>query len=383
MAADCKPSPETAAIVVGAGAGVRFGRAKAFVAWRGEPLLYWAARPFARSAAVDRLVLVVREEDAEAAQEILRRLGKPGAVAIGGATRSASVRAGLLALPRSVGRVLVHDAARPNASDALLARILAERAPCVLPALTVHDALHRSEDGKASVIDRQGALRVQTPQLLDRELLEMLHEPGPDAADDGALAIAAGVDVRYVAGEEGNLKVTTPQDLGWLGRIAGEDVRVGHGFDVHRLEVGRRLVICGVELEWERGAAGHSDADAGAHALMDAILGAAGLADIGHYFPPGDPRYLGADSLVLLREVREHARRAGWQVAHADVTVVLEAPKIGPHRQAMRARLADALGLQVDAVSVKATTAEGLGPLGSGDGIAAWAVATLRAAPGV
>ncbi len=377
MAIDSKRSLETAALIVGAGSGQRFGRAKTLVCWRGEPLLYWAARPFARSEDVSRLVLVVREEDRSGAEEVLQRLGKSGSVVIGGATRSASVRAGLAALPASARRVLVHDAARPNVSMALLSRVLAADGPCVLPAMSVHDALHRETSEGPQIVDRSGVLRVQTPQRLDRELLGALHAASPEAADDGALAIAAGAPVRYVHGEEENVKVTTPEDLARLEKIAG-DVRVGHGFDIHRLEAGRRLVVCGVELPADRGAVGHSDADAACHALMDAVLGAASLPDIGYHFPPSDPRYAGADSIRLLETVRDLAREAGWTVAHADVTVVLEAPRIGPYREAMRQRLADALRLSKDGVSIKATTAEGLGPLGSGQGIAAWAVATLR-----
>lgn len=378
MAVDSKRNPKTAALVVGAGSGQRFGRAKAFATWRGEPLIYWAARPFARSTEVERLVLVVREADLDRAEEVLRRLGKPGDVAIGGATRSASVRRGLAALPPSVGRVLVHDAARPNVSDSLLARVLAADGVCVLPALEVHDALHRVTAGGVNVLDRTGVMRIQTPQLFDRTLLGRLHAEEPEAADDGALAIAGGASVQFVPGEEGNLKVTTSQDLAWLDRIAG-DVRVGHGFDVHRLVPGRRLVVCGIELPSDRGALGHSDADAACHALMDAVLGAASLPDIGYHFPPGDPRYANADSIGLLERVRALAAAAGWVVMHADVTIVLESPRISPHRDEMRSRLARALDLDVSAVSVKATTAEGLGPLGEGDGIAAWAVATLRA----
>jgi 2-C-methyl-D-erythritol 4-phosphate cytidylyltransferase/2-C-methyl-D-erythritol 2,4-cyclodiphosphate synthase len=377
MALDSKRSPEIAALIVGAGSGQRFGRAKAMVSWRGEPLLYWAARPFARCADVSWLTLVVRSEDVSAAEEVLQRLGKPGAVVVGGATRSASVRAGLAALPAGIESVLVHDAARPNVSTALLARVLSVDGPCVLPAVSVHDALHRETQSGPQIVDRSGVLRVQTPQCLERALLAELHAQEPEAADDGALAIAAGVPVRYVPGEEENLKVTTPQDLARLERVAGE-VRVGHGFDIHRLEPGRRLVVCGVELPAERGAVGHSDADVACHALMDAILGAASLPDIGYHFPPSDPRYAGADSVGLLETVRGLAGNAGWNVVHADVTVVLEAPKIGPYRDQMRQRIADALRISKDDVSIKATTAEGLGSIGSGQGIAAWAVATLR-----
>lgn len=380
MEAASRRSPETAALIVGAGSGTRFGQAKAFYIWRGEPLIYWAARPFVRSGRVAQIVLVVREDDLTAAEELARRLG-PGTMAVAGAaSRSGSVRCGLSVLRPSIARVLVHDAARPNLSQELLGRILDHPGEAVVPYLELHDALHRREAGStAAPVDRAGLVRVQTPQMFERRLIERAHAAGQDAADDAALAESLGVEIAFVRGEEENLKVTTRDDIGRLDRQWG-GMLVGHGYDVHRLAEGRRLVVCGVEIPAQRGALGHSDADAAAHALMDAILGAAGLPDIGHLFPPSDPRYLDADSIVLLGEVMRRVWELGLRVSNADITVVLEQPRIGPHRDAMRQRLAGALKIDPERVGLKATTAEGLGPVGAGEAIQAWAVATLRSA---
>ncbi len=376
MATDFRRSPETYALIVGAGVGARFGRSKAFFLWHGEPLIASAARPFARSADVDGIVLVVRREDLALAEDLARGLGKPAKAVVGGETRSASVRKGLLALPASVRRVAVHDAARPLVSQDLLGRLFAAAGPCVVPRLPLHDALHRDPAAGGGSVPREGIWRVQTPQVFERELLERAHVGEPEAADDGALALRLGAQVTYVDGEEENIKVTTPQDIARLERFAAA-VRVGHGFDVHRLVPGRPLVLAGVRIPSALGAMGHSDADVVCHALMDALLGAAGLPDIGHYFPPDDPAYAGADSVELLHQVvlKLHAR--GWAVGNVDCTLLLESPKVGPYREQMKAVLADALGLGPGDVSIKATTAEGLGPIGSGEGVAAWAVVTL------
>lgn len=378
MAAEFRHNPETAALIVGAGAGSRFGQAKAFYVWQGEPLIWWAARPFVRSPDIGQVVLVVRTEDLESARQVLQRLGPRGVVVPGGDTRSASVRRGLEALDASVRRVLVHDAARPGLSQRLLGRILATAGDAVVPCLEVHDALHRVEpDGGTHAVDRRGVLRVQTPQLFDRALLERAHAMLGDAADDAELVSQMGARVTYVPGEEENLKVTLAEDIERLGHRT-HDLLVGHGYDVHRLVPDRRLVLCGVEIPAERGALGHSDADVATHALMDAILGAAGLPDIGHFFPPGDERFRDANSLHLLSEVVRLVEEQGLEVAQADITIVLEAPRVGPHRAAMREHLASALGLPVSRVAIKATTAEGLGPVGSGEAVQAWALATLR-----
>lgn len=376
MATDFRRNPETYALIVGAGSGVRFGRSKAFYVWRGEPLISSAARPFLRSREVDGLVLVVRAEDVAQAEALARAMPKPTIVVAGGATRSASVREGLAALPASVRRVAVHDAARPTVSQALVERLLSVPGACAIPRLPLHDALHRDPALGGGAVPREGIWRVQTPQVFDRDLLVRAHQGDPEAADDGELVLRLGGQVFYVEGEEGNLKVTTPEDImrldGGLGAL-----RIGHGFDVHRLALGLPLMLAGVEIPSPHGAIGHSDADVICHALMDAILGAAGLPDIGHFFPPGDPQFAGANSLALLRQVVEKVREVGYRVGNADCTLVLESPKVAPYRERMQAALAETLGVAAHGVSLKATTAEGLGFIGSGEGVAAWAVATL------
>ncbi len=377
MATDSRHSPETYALIVGAGVGARFGRSKAFFLWHGEPLIASAARPFARSADVDGIVLVVRAEDQAPAEHLAGSLPKPTTVVVGGGTRSASVRHGLLALPASVRRVVVHDAARPLVSEELLRRLLGASGPCIVPRLPLHDALHRDPAQGGGSVPREGIWRVQTPQVFERELLERAHLGEPEAADDGALALRLGAQVTYVDGEEENIKVTTPEDIARLDRFAAP-ARAGHGFDVHRLVPGRELVLGGVRIPSPLGAMGHSDADVVCHALMDALLGAAGLPDIGHYFPPDDPAYAGADSLGLLQQVVARVHAQGWTVGNADCTLVLESPKVGPYRMQMKAALAEALGVSQGDVSIKATTAEGLGPIGAGEGVAAWAIVTLR-----
>ena len=376
MATGSRHSPETFALIVGAGEGRRFGRSKAFYPWRGEPLMAWAARPFVQSPEIDGLVLVAREEDLEQAQALARGLGKPARAVAGGPTRSASVRRGLAGLPPGAARVAVHDAARPLCSPALLARLLAAEGDCVIPRLPLHDALHRDPASGGGPVAREGLWRVQTPQLFSRALLEQAHAGGGEAADDGALALALGAAATYVDGEEDNIKVTTPEDIGRLERLLGPP-RAGHGYDVHRLVQGRRLVLGGVEIPSELGALGHSDADVLCHALMDAVLGAAGLPDIGHYFPPDDPAYQDADSLALLQEVCRLARSEGFVVGNADCTLLLERPKVAPHRERMLERIAGALSIESSRVSVKATTSEGVGPVGLGQAVAAWAVVTL------
>ena len=376
MATDFRRSPETYALIVGAGSGVRFGCSKAFYVWRGEPLIASAARPFVRSREIDGIVLVVRAEDVGQAEALARALPKPTIVVVGGATRSASVREGLAALPASVRRVAVHDAARPVVSEALVERLLSEPGDCAIPRLPLHDALHRDPAAGGGGVPREGIWRVQTPQIFARELLARAHQGDPEAADDGELVLRLGGHVSYVDGEEGNLKVTTPEDIMRLDGGLGVP-RVGHGFDVHRLAPGRPLVLAGVEIPSPHGAIGHSDADVICHALMDAILGAAGLPDIGHLFPPGDPQYAGANSLHLLRQVVEKVWELGYLIGNADCTLVLESPKVAPYRERMQAALAETLGVAPQGVSLKATTAEGLGSIGSGEGVAAWAVATL------
>ncbi len=356
----------------------------------------------------DGVVLVVHPDhvDDEATRIRPHTAGTPVTVVAGGASRSASVRAGLAAVPAGAGVVAVHDAARPLASPALWARMLdsvGDGSPGVdgaVPVVPVTDTL-RSVGGGA--VDRSTLVAVQTPQVFVATVLRDAHAGGDEATDDATLVEAAGGRVVHVEGEPTNLKITSPGDLdaarALLARLererAGHDevddsdggahrmnatVRIGQGFDVHRrsADPARRLVLGGVEFPDEPGLEGHSDADVIAHACADALLGACGLPDIGQLFPDTDPRYAGADSLVLLGEAAAEVRRAGFEPLNVDCALVCDSPRIAPVRDEMMRRLSDAVGAPV---AVKGRRTEGLGALGRGEGVAAWAVALVEHRP--
>ena len=295
----------------------------------------------------------------------------------GGATRQDSVAAGLDRLAQSPpAAVLIHDAARPGLTPLVIARLLAALvdAPGAVPVLPVVDSLYR--DG-AGPVSRDALHRIQTPQAFRFNAILDAHRvwPGPTTAgDDAEVARAAGLKVALVEGDEALRKVTYAADLGSSARHP----RTGFGFDVHRLVAGEDLWLCGIKIEHSHGLAGHSDADVALHALTDAVLGAACAGDIGDHFPPSDPQWRGASSDRFLVHAVALAEKAGYGVGHVDVTIICEAPRIGPHRAAMRVRLAQILAIEPGAVSVKATTSERLGFTGRGEGIAAQAVATLH-----
>jgi 2-C-methyl-D-erythritol 4-phosphate cytidylyltransferase/2-C-methyl-D-erythritol 2,4-cyclodiphosphate synthase len=301
----------------------------------------------------------------------------------GGATRQESVRRGLEALALDApDLVLIHDAARPLVSADIVGRVLAalEHAEAAVAALPVVDTLRRENGG---TVDRAGLWQVQTPQGFRFERILAAHRAAADdaATDDAGLAERAGIPITLVEGSMSNLKVTRPGDLAVAETFLAAglaDVRTGSGFDVHRFAPGDHVMICGVKVPHSHALEGHSDADVGLHALTDAILGCIGLGDIGSHFPPGDPRWRGADSALFLEHSVEAVRARGGMVAHLDVTIICERPKIGPHRPAMVARIAEIAGIRPDRVSVKATTTEGLGFTGRREGIAAQAVATVR-----
>jgi len=302
----------------------------------------------------------------------------------GGATRQDSVRAGLEALvPHAPDIVLVHDAARPCIPAGTIPALLAalEQAAGAIPALPVADTLKRVRQGVITeTVPRDGLYRAQTPQAFRFPVLLAAHRAGIDGAtDDAALLEAAGETVAIVPGAEDNIKLTYPEDLSRLERIMAPTLlpRVGTGFDVHVLEAGRRLMLCGVEVPHDQGLAGHSDADVGIHALCDAIYGALAEGDIGRHFPPSQAAWKDADSARFLRHAAERIAARGGVLANADVTLICERPKIAPHAAAMMARLAELLGVDAARVSVKATTTERLGFTGRGEGIAAQAIATI------
>src|SRR5262249_32545620 len=308
----------------------------------------------------------------------------------GGATRQASVRAGLEALAaRQPDVVLVHDAARPFASAALVSRAIAAAAGgAAVPVLPVVGTV-KTVDRSGTItgtLDRDPLRVVQTPQAFGFELLLAAHRRAvtagrDDFTDDAALAEWAGLKVMTFAGEAGNVKLTTAEDFAraeaaQLAALA--DIRTGFGFDVHQFADGDHLWLGGIRIAHNRGVTGHSDADVALHALVDAILGALGEGDIGVHFPPSGPQWRGASSGRFLAFAVERVKARGGRVAHLDVTVVCEAPRVGPHRDAMRARIAEIAGIPVTRVGVKATTSEKLGFTGRGEGIAAFANATIR-----
>ncbi|GBD47262.1 2-C-methyl-D-erythritol 2,4-cyclodiphosphate synthase [Methylopila sp. Yamaguchi] len=319
---------------------------------------------------------------------------KLGAPVLGGATRQASVHAGLQALDHGVDVVLVHDAARPFASSALVSRAIAAAYAHggAVPGVAVIDTVCAvAADGeRGATIDRAGARALQTPQAFRHGSLLAAHaraaaEGREDFTDDGALYAWAGHRVVVFEGEARNVKLTTAEqfDDDLLRRAGAEflargDVRTGTGFDVHAFAEGDHVTIGGVKVPHGFGLSGHSDADVVLHALTDAVLGALGDGDIGAHFPPSDPTWKGADSAQFLEDAVARVRAAGGVVAHLDVTVVGEAPKVGPHREAMRARIAEIAGVAVGRVGVKATTTERLGFAGRREGLAAMASATIR-----
>ncbi|MDX1575086.1 MAG: bifunctional 2-C-methyl-D-erythritol 4-phosphate cytidylyltransferase/2-C-methyl-D-erythritol 2,4-cyclodiphosphate synthase [Kiloniellales bacterium] len=380
------------ALVVAAGRGARFGGTtpKQYLDLAGRPLLRHSLAALSRHPAVDRVRAVIDPDDRalyEAAAEGLDLL-PPVA---GGDSRQDSVRLGLESLEEmQPNRVLIHDGARPFVAPALIDRILAalEDAPGAIAALPLTDTVKR-ESGRviAATVERDGLWRAQTPQGFRYAEILAAHRAAagePGLTDDAAVAERAGLAVRLVEGDPANLKVTTPADLEraarWLlgaEEIRGEEVRSGSGFDVHRFAPGDKVRLCGVDVPHDRALAGHSDADVGLHALVDAILGALGAGDIGTHFPPSDPEWRGADSALFAARARDLVAGRGGRIVNVDVTLICERPKIGPHRPAMIARIAEILGTDPERVSVKATTTERLGFTGRGEGIAAQATASV------
>lgn len=372
-----------AAIITAAGRGTRAGgeRPKQWRPLAGRSVLAHAVAPF---LGFDRVVVVLHPDDMP---EGLRAFGGNVTLVAGGATRSDSVSNALQTLDGAgIDHVLIHDGARPLADAALIGRVVAALkagAPAAAPALPVTDALWRGSDGLvAGTEDRAGLYRAQTPQGFAYPAILAAHRAHPGgAADDVEVARAAGLPVTIVEGAEDNIKITWPGDFARAARLleADMDVRCGNGFDVHAFCEGDRVILCGVPVPHERGLLGHSDADVGMHALTDAIYGALADGDIGRHFPPSDPQWKGAASEIFLAHAVQRAAERGYRVTAADVTLICERPKIGPHAAAMQAELARIMGIEPDRVSVKATTTERLGFPGREEGIAALATATLVA----
>ena len=370
----------TAAVIVAAGQGLRAGQPlpKQFAMWHGKPVVRHSAEALA-AAGITPIVVAIPAGAGNVATSALRGVAGVRLV-IGGATRQESVRIALEALIGDAPeRVLIHDAARPSLTRAVIERLTAAltASDAAIPVLAVIDSLaHADGEAMGPSVPREQLRRVQTPQAFRYVAILAAHRSwtGPaTAGDDAQVAQAAGTKVALVEGDEALHKLTFAQDFA----VELAPIRVGTGYDVHRLADGEELWLGGIRIDHPRGLAGHSDADVAIHALVDAVLGAIGAGDIGSHFPPSDPQWRGASSDRFLVHAVELAAEAGYRVGNVDLTIICEAPKIGPHREAMRTRLAKLLGAEVTAVSVKATTTERLGFTGRGEGIAAQAAATL------
>ncbi len=396
---------KTAVIIAAAGAGTRLGAdtPKLFVDLGGKPLVCHALEVFEHCSAVDRIILVVPPGiETKVQAEIVDRFhsGKVVEIVPGGVSRAESVYAGLGTVGSGIQTVLIHDGARPFVSEDLVLRVLhaAELSGAAVPGIPSTDTLKRVQDGVAvATLDRSRILRIQTPQAFQYELLKEAHDRARDlgetATDDSVLVEKLGTHVRVVSGSPLNFKITTRENLQLArallaargrdlrigyGMDAQTDLRIGYGMDAHRLVSGRKLILGGIEIPYEKGLEGHSDADVLAHAIGDAILGALALGDLGRHFPDTDVQYKDCSSLRLLERIMVMARAKGADIQNVDSTVTAEAPKLAPHIEPMRKKLGEALGLPPERVSVKATTSEGMGFCGRGEGIEARAVVLVR-----
>lgn len=378
------------AVVVAAGRGVRMGAAvnKVLLPLCGEPVIRHAVRAFCEADEIDGVVVVASADETEQMRAALCGLEKVCAIVPGGSTRQESVKNGLDALPKEARIALVHDGARPLISRELIARCIRQTEDCgsAVVCTPVTDTVKVEKDGcVVRTLDRSQLRAVQTPQCFFADELKAAYEAaardGVSVTDDASVMEHTGHSVHLLESSEVNFKLTTPEDLRRAEDIIGERKfmqrlpRTGFGYDVHKLVSGRRLILCGKEIPWEKGLDGHSDADVAVHALMDALLGAACLGDIGRLYPDNDPAFEGADSMKLLADVLRCVKDAGYAVVHADVTIVAQKPKLMPYMDEMRRNLENAMaGAQVN---VKATTTERLGFEGRGEGISAQAVATI------
>ena len=374
------------ALVVAAGRGRRLGgeTPKQYLDLGGRLVLRHGLAVFAAHPQVRAVRCVVHPDDLALYAEAASGLGLLEPVE-GGPTRQDSVRLGLDSLAElAPDTVLIHDGARPFVDAATITRVLAALAasPGAIPAVPVADTLKRDADGRVgATIERAGLWRAQTPQGFRYNDIKAAHAAaaGRELTDDAAVAEAAGLEVALVAGTEDNVKITTLDDLERARRrFAGPaEIRVGSGYDVHRFVEGTGLTLCGLAIPHDQRLEGHSDADVALHALTDALLGCIAAGDIGHHFPPSDPRWKGAASHLFVRHAVALVRALGGRVVNVDLTVICERPKIGPHRAAMAASVAEMLGIGQERVSIKATTTEGLGFTGRREGIAAQAVALV------
>jgi 2-C-methyl-D-erythritol 4-phosphate cytidylyltransferase / 2-C-methyl-D-erythritol 2,4-cyclodiphosphate synthase len=374
-------APRAAAIIVAAGSGSRLGGAqpKQFQQLSGKPMLAWSVEAMLRCNKIAAIAVVVPVEEQHRVRAMLPH-GWNIHVVAGGATRTDSVRAGLDVLaPIHPDHVLIHDAARPGLTLDVIEELLTalHDAEAACPALPVSDALKRSDT--LQTVDREGLVRVQTPQAFRWQAITSAYaSAAASAVDDLALLEGTGAKITLTPGRRALMKVTYPEDFALAEKLIGSPtLRVGTGFDVHGFESGDAVILCGVRIPHTQKLEGHSDADAAWHALTDAILGALALGDIGDHFPPSDPQWKGAASRLFLQHAVKLANDRGYHIANADITILAERPKISPHREAMRQATAEAMSVSLDAVSVKATTTEKLGFVGREEGIAAQASVLL------
>ncbi len=374
----------TAAVIVAAGRGTRAGDGPP-KQWRplaGRTVADWTIRAFSINPLVDHIVLVMHPEDIDHASDLVLVDGL--IIVAGGSTRDQSVLNGLEAISdRGVDKVLIHDVARPCVSQKTIIDVAEalKDTPAAAPAVEITDALWRGENGKVTgTQDRSGLYRAQTPQGFDfRSILRAHREHPGGALDDVQVARDAGLSVQIIKGNPSNIKITRPEDFAQAEEILKDamKIRLGNGYDVHAFEDGTSVILCGVEIPHDKALKGHSDADVAMHAVTDAIYGALADGDIGRHFPPSDPQWKGAASEIFLKHAVKRAAEKGFGISNIDVTLICEQPKIGPHASAMRANMANIMGIELDQVSVKATTSEQLGFTGRSEGIASVATAAL------
>lgn len=389
--------PVVAAVVVAAGRGQRAGgvagtAAKQYRELGGRPVIAWSLATLLKHNAIKHIVSVIHPDDEALFDELMGPLPERHSTVFGASTRQGSVRKGLETLDgRGVDLVLIHDAARPFIGAALIDRAIeaARDAGAAVPGVRIADTVAEVDEGdfRTGTLPREQLRSVQTPQSFRFAAILDAHRRADaagryDFTDDGAIAAFAGMPVAMFDGDAGNVKLTTADDLMAAARrveaAVAWETRTGTGYDVHALGPGDHVVVNGLAVPHTHGAIAHSDGDVGLHALTDAVLGALADGDIGKHFPPSDMRWKGADSGVFLADAGRRVIERGGRVLHCDVTIICETPKIGPHRDAMRARIASILGIDIGRVSVKATTTERLGFTGRGEGIAAMAAATIR-----
>lgn len=386
--------PFVSCVVAAAGSSTRMGEDKITADLLGQPVILRTLRALEDSPYIREIILVTRRESLTTLAGLCHKNGltKVSAVILGGDSRTHSVQLGVLQCSPKASFIAIHDGARPLVSPALIARVVeqAVKTGAAAPALAMKDTIKTVDEREIvrSTADRAALRAVQTPQVFDADLiraaLQRALEQHAAITDDCSAVEALGHPVELVAGEEENLKLTTPFDrlvaeaiLRQRGEREETHMRIGHGYDVHKLVAGRKLILGGVEIPHETGLLGHSDADVLSHAIMDALLGAAALGDIGQHFPDSDDAYAGADSLKLMGEVGKILAREGYAVGNLDATILAQAPKLAPHIPQMRQNIAAALGVDTALVSVKATTEEHLGFTGAKEGMAAHAVALL------